>query len=116
MDRLTVMRSLVTVARVGRFNGAARSLGISGSLVSRQITGNTYLVLHKAALRGLGAALLPVRAIYDDVTTGRLRSASPTMGWGVHVPGQSGSGSKEQGLEGLRSYSPIKSVATQAIL
>lgn len=37
MDRLTVMRTLVAVARVKSFNGAARSLGISGSLVSRHI-------------------------------------------------------------------------------
>src|SRR5438132_11112133 len=31
------MKSLVTVARVGSFNGAARALDISGSLVSRHI-------------------------------------------------------------------------------
>lgn len=37
MDRMTVMRTLVAVARVKSFNGAARSLGISGSLVSRHI-------------------------------------------------------------------------------
>jgi DNA-binding transcriptional LysR family regulator len=37
MDRLTVMRTLVAVAKVKSFNGAARSLGISGSLVSRHI-------------------------------------------------------------------------------
>src|SRR5205807_8844345 len=40
-------------------------------------TGNTYLVLHKAALRGLGVALLPLRAIHDDVTAGRLRLLLP---------------------------------------
>ena len=31
------MRTLVAVAKVKSFNGAARSLGISGSLVSRHI-------------------------------------------------------------------------------
>jgi DNA-binding transcriptional LysR family regulator len=37
VDRLTVMKTFVAVARVRSFNGAARSLGISGSLVSRHI-------------------------------------------------------------------------------
>jgi DNA-binding transcriptional LysR family regulator len=33
---------------------------------------NTYLVLQKAALEGLGIALLPLRPIFDDVRAGRL--------------------------------------------
>jgi DNA-binding transcriptional LysR family regulator len=37
MDRLTVMKSLVAVARAGSFSAAARSLGVSGSLISRHI-------------------------------------------------------------------------------
>ncbi|MFJ8113958.1 LysR family transcriptional regulator [Streptomyces sp. NPDC096132] len=37
MDRMLLMRSFVTVAQFGSFNGAARSLGSSGSLVSRHV-------------------------------------------------------------------------------
>ncbi|HVW17461.1 MAG TPA: LysR family transcriptional regulator [Solirubrobacteraceae bacterium] len=33
---------------------------------------NTYLILQKAAIEGLGIALLPLRPIYDDVRAGRL--------------------------------------------
>ncbi|HXH98456.1 MAG TPA: LysR family transcriptional regulator [Gaiellaceae bacterium] len=36
-------------------------------------TSNTYLVLQKATLRGLGIALLPLRPIYQEVLDGRLR-------------------------------------------
>ncbi|MBQ0825904.1 LysR family transcriptional regulator [Streptomyces tagetis] len=37
MDRLLLMHSFVTVARVGSFSGAAKKLGSSGSLVSRHV-------------------------------------------------------------------------------
>ncbi|WP_327692544.1 LysR family transcriptional regulator [Streptomyces sp. NBC_00459] len=37
MDRMLLMRSFVTVARLGSFNGAARTLNSSGSLVSRHV-------------------------------------------------------------------------------
>ncbi|MFV2194950.1 LysR family transcriptional regulator [Nocardiopsis sp. LOL_012] len=37
MDRLLVMRSFVTVAKVGSFSGAAKTLGTSGSLISRHV-------------------------------------------------------------------------------
>ncbi|MEV0616380.1 LysR family transcriptional regulator [Nonomuraea sp. NPDC050404] len=37
MDRLLVMRSFVTVAKVGSFSGAAKALGTSGSLISRHV-------------------------------------------------------------------------------
>ncbi|MEU4892746.1 LysR family transcriptional regulator [Streptomyces sp. NPDC044780] len=37
MDRLLLMHSFVTVARNGSFNGAAKKLGSSGSLVSRHV-------------------------------------------------------------------------------
>jgi Bacterial regulatory helix-turn-helix protein, lysR family len=37
IDRLTVMKTLVAVDKMKSFNGGARSLGISGSLVSRYI-------------------------------------------------------------------------------
>lgn len=37
MDRLVVMRTFVTVAKSSSFSGAARELGISGSLVSRHV-------------------------------------------------------------------------------
>jgi len=34
---------------------------------------NTYLVLQKAAIRGMGIALLPVRSVYQDIRAGTLR-------------------------------------------
>jgi DNA-binding transcriptional LysR family regulator len=34
---------------------------------------NTYLVLQKAAIRGMGIALLPVRSVYQDIRAGALR-------------------------------------------
>ncbi|MCT9082958.1 LysR family transcriptional regulator [Streptomyces fulvoviolaceus] len=37
MDRMLLMRSFVTVAQIGSFSGAARTLGSSGSLVSRHV-------------------------------------------------------------------------------
>ncbi|GAA3208458.1 LysR family transcriptional regulator [Actinocorallia longicatena] len=37
MDRLLIMRSFVTVAKVGSFSGAAKALGSSGSLISRHV-------------------------------------------------------------------------------
>ncbi|WP_326719328.1 MULTISPECIES: LysR family transcriptional regulator [unclassified Streptomyces] len=37
MDRLILMRSFVTVANIGSFGAAARTLGSSGSLVSRHV-------------------------------------------------------------------------------
>jgi len=37
MDRILVMRSFVTVAKVGSFSGAAKQLGSSGSLISRHV-------------------------------------------------------------------------------
>ena len=37
MDRILVMRSFVTVARLGSFSGAAKHLGSSGSLISRHV-------------------------------------------------------------------------------
>jgi DNA-binding transcriptional LysR family regulator len=38
---------------------------------------NTYLVLNKAVLEGLGIALLPLRPIFDDVRRGRLAVVLP---------------------------------------
>lgn len=38
---------------------------------------NTYLVLNKAALEGMGVALLPLRPIFDDVRSGRLQVVLP---------------------------------------
>ena len=35
-------------------------------------TSNTYLILQKAAIEGMGIALLPLRPIYDDIRAGRL--------------------------------------------
>ncbi|CAL9619704.1 HTH-type transcriptional regulator DmlR [Nocardiopsis dassonvillei] len=37
MDRLLIMRSFVTVSKVGSFSGAAKALGTSGSLISRHV-------------------------------------------------------------------------------
>ena len=38
---------------------------------------NTYLVLNKAVLEGLGIALLPLRPIFDDIRRGRLPVVLP---------------------------------------
>jgi DNA-binding transcriptional LysR family regulator len=38
---------------------------------------NTYLILNKAALEGLGIALLPLRPIFDDIRRGRLQVVLP---------------------------------------
>lgn len=38
---------------------------------------NTYLVLNKAAVEGLGVALLPLRPIVDDMRSGRLQAVLP---------------------------------------
>ena len=38
---------------------------------------NTYLVLNKAVLEGLGIALLPLRPIFDDIRRGRLKVVLP---------------------------------------
>ncbi len=38
---------------------------------------NTYLVLNKAVLEGLGIALLPLRPIFDDIRRGRLQVVLP---------------------------------------
>ncbi len=38
---------------------------------------NTYLVLNKAVLEGLGIALLPLRPIFDDIRRGRLAVVLP---------------------------------------
>ena len=40
-------------------------------------TSNSYLVLQKAALRGLGIAMLPLRPIYEDLQAGRLEPVLP---------------------------------------
>ena len=40
-------------------------------------TSNTYLVLQKATLRGLGIGLLPLRPMYNDVLAGKLRVLLP---------------------------------------
>ncbi|BBA96340.1 putative LysR family transcriptional regulator [Actinacidiphila reveromycinica] len=37
MDRMSLMHSFVTVARIGSFSGAAKTLNFSGSLVSRHV-------------------------------------------------------------------------------
>lgn len=57
-------------------------------------TSNTYLVLQKATLRGLGVALLPLRPIYRDVLEGRLKVVLPDYGipdrplFAVYPPGK----------------------------
>jgi DNA-binding transcriptional LysR family regulator len=40
-------------------------------------TSNTYLVLNKVALEGMGVALLPLRPIFDDVRSSRLQVVLP---------------------------------------
>jgi aldehyde dehydrogenase (NAD+) len=62
----------------------------------------------------LGAAL----RFIDGVDVGQVAVNLPTSGWDVHMPfggfKGSGSGSKEQGLEGLAFYSRTKTVAMAA--
>lgn len=69
---------------------------------------------------GLAAAvftndLAAARAFADGVEVGQVGVNLPTSGWPPHVPfggfGASGSGFKEQGLEGLRFYLRTKTVA-----
>ena len=57
-------------------------------------TSNTYLVLQKATLGGLGIALLPLRPIYREVLDGRLRVLLPEHSvparplFAVYAPGR----------------------------
>ena len=44
---------------------------------------DTYLVLQKAAIRGMGIALLPVRSVYQDIHAGTLRRSSRLRGAGA---------------------------------
>jgi aldehyde dehydrogenase (NAD+) len=69
---------------------------------------------------GLAAAIFTkdlsaVHAFVDGVEAGQVAVNLPTSGWPPHVPfggfGSSGSGFKEQGLEGLRFYVRTKTVA-----
>jgi alpha-ketoglutaric semialdehyde dehydrogenase len=54
------------------------------------------------------------------VDTGQVSVNLPTSGWDIHHPfggfGDSGSAFKEQGLEGLRFYTRVKTVAVRAAL
>lgn len=55
---------------------------------------NTYLILNKAALEGLGVALLPLRPVFDDIRRGRLQVVLPGCTvpsrplYVVYAPGQ----------------------------
>lgn len=64
----------------------------------------------------LGAA----RYFSDHVNTGQVSVNLPTSGWDVHHPfggfADSGSAFKEQGLEGLRFYTRVKTIAVRASL
>ena len=64
--------------------------------------------------RDMAAAL----RVVDRVDVGQVAVNLPTSGWDVHMPfggfKASGSGSKEQGLEGLDFYSRTKTVAVSA--
>jgi DNA-binding transcriptional LysR family regulator len=46
-------------------------------VTSATFTSNTYLVLNKAALEGLGVALLPLRPVLGDLRSGRLQVVMP---------------------------------------
>jgi alpha-ketoglutaric semialdehyde dehydrogenase len=74
---------------------------------------------------GLSAAVF-TRSLADatrfaaEVEAGQVAINLPTSGWDVHQPfggfRQSGSAFKEQGLEGLRFYTRVKTIATRAFL
>ena len=53
----------------------------------------------------------------DEVDTGQVSVNQPTCGWDVHQPfggfKESGSPFKEQGLEALRFYTRVKTVAVR---
>jgi acyl-CoA reductase-like NAD-dependent aldehyde dehydrogenase len=72
---------------------------------------------------GLSAALFTTSLasaarFTTEVDSGQVAINLPTSGWDVHQPfggfRQSGSAFKEQGLEGLRFYTRVKTVATRA--
>ena len=72
---------------------------------------------------GLAAALFSsdvasTREFIERVEAGQVAVNLPTTGWDVHLPfggwKLSGSGFKEQGLEGLRFYTRLKTVAVRA--
>ncbi|MFD7811504.1 LysR family transcriptional regulator [Streptomyces sp. NPDC059785] len=55
---------------------AAAPIRIRNTLFSS----NSHLALHKAALFGRGIALLPERAVYDDLVSGKLQVLFPELG------------------------------------
>jgi aldehyde dehydrogenase (NAD+) len=71
---------------------------------------------------GLSAAVFPAglrsaELFANRVNTGQVAVNLPISGWDVHQPfggfGDSGSPFKEQGLEGLRFYTRVKTVAVR---
>jgi alpha-ketoglutaric semialdehyde dehydrogenase len=64
------------------------------------------------------ASLSSAARFADQVDAGQVAINLPTSGWDVHQPfggfRESGSAFKEQGIEGLRFYTRVKTVATRA--
>lgn len=60
---------------VWHFNHAGKKINYKPQRVV--FSSNTYLVLQKAAIRGMGVALLPVRSVYQDIQAGNLEIVLP---------------------------------------
>jgi len=60
---------------VWHFTRAGKKINYKPQQVA--FSSNTYLVLQKAAIRGMGIALLPVRSVYQDIQAGNLEVILP---------------------------------------
>ncbi len=99
------------------FGPAVAVLEVDGLEQAVHATNDSVYGLSAAIFtRDLGSAAY----FAEHVNTGQVAVNLPTSGWDVHQPfggfADSGSPFKEQGLEGLRFYTRVKSVAVRAAL
>lgn len=62
---------------VWHFNRGAAAESVKPHRIA--FSSNTYLVLQKAAIRGMGLALLPVRSAYPEIKAGQLEVVLPEL-------------------------------------